>query len=72
MAPEIKTVTEYAVYNAIGLVTKEKVAPPFELEGVIDAELDEEIVKSEARPVVGPEALETAIMQVTGLPDRAG
>lgn len=52
--------------DTVGVVAKLKVDPPFEVDGVIELELGEVMVKSEARPVDAPEASETLMVQEIG------
>ena len=56
----------------IGTVENVKVAPAFDVDGVMDDEDDDEIVQVETWPCVGPEAASTVMVHEIGLPVRCG
>ena len=54
-----------------GVLENVNVDPPFEENGVIEREFEDEIEKSVASAVVAPEAPETEITQVIAVPSRS-
>jgi hypothetical protein len=52
--------------ETVGVVVKVKVDPPLEVDGVMELELGEVMVKSEDRPVDAPDASETLMVQEIG------
>ena len=66
--PPTRTAMVKAVLFKRGTVEKRNVAPPSDVVGVIVADAVEEILKSEATPVVAPTADDTVMTQVTALP----
>jgi len=66
------TATVYTVEMESGEVENVNVTPPSELEGIIEAELVDETVKSDEIPVVAPDAPDTTMVQLTVEPIRTG
>ncbi len=68
--PETATTIANAVELVAGIVENVKVAPPSRVEGVIFEAEDDDMLKSDAMPVVDPEVPETEILQLIAFKAR--
>ncbi len=70
--PPTRADIEKADENTDGTAEKVNVDPPSPVKMTMEAADEDETVKSDARPVVAPNAPETLITQEMGAPERIG